>query len=88
MVMIRPIDLPRSLAGKAPIMMAMPVPWVIAAPVPCTMRARISTSNWVAVPAAIAPATVTKDPMMYTRFEVMRSASRPMGNSSAMMVMA
>ena len=33
-VMIKPMALPRSLGGNAPIMIAMPVPWVMAAPVP------------------------------------------------------
>ena len=88
MVMIRPMALPRSLGGNAPIMMAMPVPWVMAAPLPCTMRDTMSTPRSVEVPAAMQPAMVTTEPMMYTRFDVMRSASRPMGSSRAMIVMA
>ena len=63
-VMIRPIALPRSFGGKAPIMMAMPVPWVMAAPVPWTIREMISIPRSVEVPAATEPAIVTAEPMM------------------------
>ena len=88
MVMMRPMALPRSLGGKAPIMMAMPVPWVMAAPVPMTMRAVINTPRSTDVPAMIEPTITTTDPMMNTRLAPIRSASLPMGSSNAMTVMA
>ena len=88
MVMIRPMALPRSAGGNVAMMMAMPVPWVMAAPVPCRMREKISTASSVDVPAEIEPAMITTEPIRYTRFAPIRSASRPMGSSSAMMVMA
>ena len=88
MVMIRPIALPRSLGGNAPMTIAIPVPWVMAAPVPCSRRATISTARSVEVPAAIDPPMITSDPITNTRLAPIRSASRPMGSSRAMMVMA
>ena len=68
--------------------MAMPVPWVMAAPAPCTMRETISVASSVEVPAMTEPTMITSEPIRYTLFAPIRSASLPMGSSRAMMVMA
>ena len=88
MVIIRPMALPRSPGGNAPMMIAMPVPWVMAAPAPCKIRATIRTARSVEVPAAMDPAMITTEPIRYTSFAPIRSASRPMGSSRVMMVIA
>ena len=87
-VMIKPIARPFSLAGKAAVMMAIPVPWVMAAPTPCRMREGNSISNVGDIPDIAAPKTITNVPAMKTLLRPIRSDSRPMGRSKALMVRA
>ena len=62
--MVRPMALPRSLAGKAAAIIAMPVPWVMAAPAPCKIREPISHPKWLDKPAPMANKAKTREPMI------------------------
>ena len=88
MVMNSPIARPFSLAGKAAVMMAMPVPWVMADPTPCNTRDGNIISKAGESPDRTAPAANTTIPVMYIFFRPTRSDNRPMGSSRAAMVRA
>ena len=64
MVMNSPMARPFSLAGKAAMMMAMPVPWVMADPTPCRTREGNIISNAGDRPDNTAPVPSTTIPTM------------------------
>ena len=87
-VIIKPMALPRSFAGKAAMTIAMPVPWVMAAPQPWNILAAIKIVKLEEEPATAAPRTKTREPIIYTLLGPIRSDNRPMGSSKALMVRA